>query len=166
MKIELRKLKIVESMSEETTAFTADIYIEGYKSGYAKNDGQGGCTFYHAYEVRRDLIKQAEAYCLGLPAKDYGSFKLPMNLEHFIDNIVDETLQAKEQAKFNKKLQKDMLKGVCVKTEMGYSLMTWKGFTLEQLLSNPKGRTAVYQRIRELKAEGKEVLNTNVPSNL
>lgn len=166
MKIELRKLKIVESMSEETTAFTADIYIEGYKSGYAKNDGQGGCTFYHTYEVRRDLIKQAEAYCLGLPAKDYGSFKLPMNLEHFIDKIVDETLQAKEQAKFDKKLQKDMLKGVCVKTEMGYSLISWKGFTLEQLLSNPKGCTVVYNKIRELKAEGKQVLNTNVPSNL
>ena len=37
MNIELRKLKIVESMSEETTAFTADIYVDGYKSGYAKN---------------------------------------------------------------------------------------------------------------------------------
>ena len=166
MDIQLRKLKIYEGMSEETTAFTADIYVGNIKAGYAKSDGQGGCTFYHAYEDKRGLIEQAEAYCLGLPAKDYGSFKLPMNLEHFIDNIVDETLQAKEQAKFDKKLQKDMLKGICVKTDLGYSLLTWKGFTIEQMLSKPQGRTVVYQKVRDLKAQGKQVLNTNVPSNL
>ena len=89
-----------------------------------------------------------------------------MNLEHFIDNIVDETLQAKDKAKFDKKLQKDMLKGICVKTDLGYSLLTWKGFTIEQMLSKPQGRTVVYQKVKDLKAQGKQVLNTNIPSNL
>ena len=37
MDIQLRKLKINKEFSEETTAFTADIYVDGYKSGYAKN---------------------------------------------------------------------------------------------------------------------------------
>jgi hypothetical protein len=166
MKIELKKLHINERFSEETTMFQADVYINGEQAAYANNDGHGGCTFYHPYEGKRGLIEQAEAYCKTLPKGKLGDFEYEITLEGVIDDLVHETLKAKHDAKFNKKLQKDMLKGVCVKTEMGYSLITWKGFTLVQLLSNPNGRTAVYNKIRELKAEGKQVLNTNVPSNL
>ncbi len=33
-------------MSEETNCFVADLYINGKKIGYVKNDGRGGCTDY------------------------------------------------------------------------------------------------------------------------
>jgi hypothetical protein len=35
MKIELKKVQIYNKLSEETTAFTADIYVNGVKAGYA-----------------------------------------------------------------------------------------------------------------------------------
>jgi len=39
MKVELKNVKFSEHMSEETNAFTADVYVDGKKCGYAKNDG-------------------------------------------------------------------------------------------------------------------------------
>jgi len=39
MKIELRKLKHATNLSEETNAFTADIYINGIHAGTADNRG-------------------------------------------------------------------------------------------------------------------------------
>ena len=40
MNIELKNIKIAEHLSEETTAFTADIFVNGKKVGYARNDGR------------------------------------------------------------------------------------------------------------------------------
>ena len=53
MQIELKNIKFFEAMSEETNAFVADVYVNKVKVAYAKNDGHGGCTFYHAYEGKR-----------------------------------------------------------------------------------------------------------------
>lgn len=45
MKIELRKLAIYPRLSQETTAFAADLWIDGAKVGHARNDGRGGMSF-------------------------------------------------------------------------------------------------------------------------
>jgi hypothetical protein len=93
MKIELKNVKIALHMSEETTAFTADIFVNGIKTGYAKNDGHGGCTFYHAYEGKRELLTQAERHAETLPSDfyEFGGVKreIQSNLEHGIDDLVD-----------------------------------------------------------------------------
>jgi len=120
MKIELKKIKIAEHMSEETTAFTAEIYIDGVNAGYAKNDGRGGMTDYtHHYsenkakiEANRKLIEQAENYCLSLPPIDYGTFKIDMNLEHFIDNLIEDEIKKKDKNKFEKKMINHIMWGV------------------------------------------------------
>jgi hypothetical protein len=118
MKIELKKLKIAEHMSEETTAFTADIYVNGKQAGYAKNDGHGGCTFYHSYEGKRSLIEAAEKHCLGLPAQkfDMGGgrdpFVMKMNLENFIDQLVEDELKKKDQKRMEKKMVNCIMWGV------------------------------------------------------
>ncbi|MCK7559358.1 hypothetical protein MKQ70_32085 [Chitinophaga sedimenti] len=44
MKIVLKGLRVYEEMSEETNAFSADLWIEGKKVAKAKNDGRGGMT--------------------------------------------------------------------------------------------------------------------------
>lgn len=62
MKIELKNIKFSEALSEETNAFVADVYVNEQKVAYAKNDGHGGCTFYHAYEGMRELVEQAEQF--------------------------------------------------------------------------------------------------------
>lgn len=46
MKIEIRNLKIMRSLSEETTAYTATIYVDGKPAFDASNHGHGGCDFY------------------------------------------------------------------------------------------------------------------------
>lgn len=119
-RIELRKLTIYERMSEETTAFVAEIYIDGVQAGHAKNDGHGGSTDYYAYPEHRELINEAEKLCLALPPLKCGGggdsgmreFEIPMNLEHFIDEIVNKELQKKADKKFEKKMANHLMWGI------------------------------------------------------
>ena len=146
MKIELKKIKFSEHLSEETNAFTAEIYINGKNAGYARNDGRGGCTDYHAHGGKRDLIEQAEQHCLTLPPINYGTFQIDMNLENKIDQLFEEWLKSKGE----EKLQKDMLKGICFKIDGGYSISSWKGHALATLLQNPNGKQAVKNHLKKL----------------
>lgn len=66
-RITIAKLKVAASLSEETMAFTADIYFDGKKVGYAKNDGQGGMTFCSPYEGTGQKLAEAEAFAGTLP---------------------------------------------------------------------------------------------------
>ena len=166
MNIQLKNIKFFEAMSEETNAFVADVYVNKVKVAYAKNDGHGGSTFYHAYEGKQELLKQAEQFCLGLPSV----FNFPMDLEFKIDLLLEDWLKAKDEAKMAKKLQKDMLTSLCIKTPNGYTQLTWKSgsrnITIAELVSVPNGREVLKNAIAKAKAEGKEVLNTNIPQHL
>jgi hypothetical protein len=46
MKIELKNVKTHEAMSEETTCFSASIYLEGKRIGVVRNRGCGGPNEY------------------------------------------------------------------------------------------------------------------------
>jgi hypothetical protein len=171
MQIELKNIKFSEAMSEETNAFVCDVYVNKVKVAYAKNDGHGGCTFYHAYEGKRELIEQAEKFCKALPPLKYGGMELPMNLEMKIGMLLEDWLKAKDQAKFDKKLQKDMLTGLCIKTANGYTQIVWNSnkrnkITIAEMVSVQNGRELLKKTIAQAKAEGKEVLNTNIPQHL
>ena len=170
MQIELKNIKFSEALSEETNAFVGDVYVNKVKVAYAKNDGHGGCTFYHAYEGKRELLGQAEDFCKALPPIKAYSMELPMNLEMKIDQLLEDWLRAKDQAKFDKKLQKDMLTSLCIKTPNGYTQLTWKSgsrnITIAELVSVQNGREVLKNAIAKAKAEGKEVLNTNIPQHL
>lgn len=48
MKIELRKIQLLKSLSEETPAYTADLYIDGKLLAHVSNHGHGGCDMIHA----------------------------------------------------------------------------------------------------------------------
>ena len=93
MKIELKNVKISESLSEETTAFTADIFVNGKKAGYARNDGRGGCTNYQPFQETRELLNEAEKFTLTLPKIKYDfngkTFEMDSNLENVIDNLLE-----------------------------------------------------------------------------
>ena len=47
MKIELKNLKIAAHLSEETTAYSATIHVDGKRAFDARNDGHGGADRYH-----------------------------------------------------------------------------------------------------------------------
>jgi hypothetical protein len=88
------------------------------------------------------------------------------SLECQIDSIIDEYVNNKEKQKFVKKLNKDMNKGICYGSETQYTMVSWKGRTLTELLSFEQGKLAVAKQVRILKSEGKNVLNTNIPTDV
>ena len=167
MQIELKNIKFSEALSEETNAFVADVYVNKVKVAYAKNDGHGGCTFYHAYEGKRELLGQAEKFCEALPPIKAYSMELPMNLEMKIDLLLEYWLKIKD---LKKQAKNDMLTGLCVTSANGYTQLTWKvgsrNITIAELVSSPNGREVLKNAIAKAKAEGKEVLNTNIPQHL
>ncbi len=174
MKIELKNLKINLAFSEETTMFKADLYVNGVKIGYADNDGRGGCTNYGIDYSKnpsyKEVLVEAEAYCKALPPVTYKhgdkSFEFPMNLEHFIDDLVEKECRKKEDAQFAKKLQANMLKGLVYGTSTHATTITWKGHTIASMLTSVQGRMTLTNKILELTKEGHKILNTNLPEVL
>ena len=47
MKIELRRITYNAALSQETSAYTADVYIDGELAFHARNQGTGGADFFH-----------------------------------------------------------------------------------------------------------------------
>lgn len=157
MKIELRKIQIALAMSEETTAFTADIYVDGKLAGYAKNHGHGGNTDYHAAEGKRELIAQAEKYCLSLPPLDLGTFKIEMDLENFIDELINKELERKEQKKFEKKMETHLMWGI--PKSLSYVQVKFK----KPLSTVPTLQLQSYvDKFKKEFKEGEVFLNTNL----
>ncbi|MBI0538729.1 hypothetical protein D9599_24525 [Roseomonas sp. KE2513] len=69
MKIELRKVSYSAALSEETSNFHADIWIDGKKEGYAQNHGTGGGTNVQPNTLRLRL----DAHGKTLPEVDIGT---------------------------------------------------------------------------------------------
>lgn len=164
MNIELKGLKINNSFSEETICFMADLYVNGKKIAYAKNDGRGGCTFYSHYEGKRELLEQVEKFCKSLPKQktDFGEFE--QNLESYIDELVNNELIKKEQKKIEKLCDTHIVYG----NPKGYSykLIGFKGKPkLNELLKSENGKTALRNLIDRIKKElkdGEIIYNKNV----
>ncbi len=172
MKIELKKIEFYDRLSEETNAFTADIYVNGVKAGYAKNDGQGGNTWCHSYEGKSNLLHEAETYAEALPPiqLEFANKIHPtkMNLEMVVDKLFEEYITKKENQKFLKKREKACLTNIVFGLENGtsYKSFGWKGLTIEQLLKIPNGITAIKNAIVKVKAElkeGEKIFNKNIP---
>lgn len=176
MKIELKNVKINLTFSEETTMFMADLFINGVLAGEANNDGRGGCTFYsvRTYDAKKrtflsdsekernkELIKQAEAYCLSLPkvrVEEY-NFEFDMNLEHFIDDLVEAELKKKEQKKFEKKMIDTILWGI----PNGHSYIQVKFKVPLAQIPTTRLQEVVDKYKKEFK-KGDVFLNTNLES--
>ena len=161
MKIELKKISIYERMSEETTAFVADLYINGKLVGECKNDGHGGCTDIRGNSKESNqLIAEAEAYFKSLPkTKTEGyNFEYQPSLEYFIDDFLTEFLRKKEVKKMKKIMQTAIVFGIPNANQ--YSYINYKrllsSFETSQL------QTVVNQIKAKYCNEGKVILNTNL----
>lgn len=175
MKIELKNIQHSPSLSEETEAFTANLYIDGVHVGFAKNQGHGGPTDYHAIKPEFDsVIAQAEAYCKGLPPDVYpsviddgGPMVIEMNLENFIDKLLSEHLKQKDVARLRRLQAKQILFGnIDSGTIAGIAYRR----PLAEILTNPKGAEILADNIRkdilpELK-EGMKIINDNLPESI
>jgi hypothetical protein len=79
MQIELRKLKIALHLSEETTAYSAEIWIDGQLAFHASNQGHGGPDLYR--QIGRWSEKDVDAWLIAnRPPQHVGSLEIPHDL--------------------------------------------------------------------------------------
>jgi hypothetical protein len=86
--LSLRKLKVHLDMSEETTAFSAELYADGVKVAFVRNNGTGGCHEYHWYDhgVGREMEIAVHEWARKQP--------LEFDFEH-LDQIVSHMIAKK-----------------------------------------------------------------------
>lgn len=184
MKIEVKNIKHSRSLSEETNAFSADLYVEGIKIATCTNRGNGGSTdIFLNYtkekdkEKYRELLKKAEAFAKTLPGVK-SEFKknglLPMDLEFFVDLAVEKDLAQAHIKRFVKKLEKDCLNNIVMinkkqldefleggTIQPGYKMVGWKGRPINTIPAD-----VIKQQLPAVKArlkEGEIIYNTNLP---
>jgi hypothetical protein len=176
MKIELKKIRHSEQLSEETHAFTANLYINGTYAGYAKNNGRGGVTYYLAKDEKGKLfIRNAAKFCTALPARHADNpltkdDSWDMNLEQHIDDLLNYYLQKKELTRFNNKLNAAMLNGLV----FGIPDQSFQGFAypilLRQILTQPKGPATILgdliTKVHSFLTIDNKLLNTNIPESI
>ena len=168
MIITLKKVKINDRASEETTHFTADIYADGKLVGYAKNDGHGGSTDYYPVDGKRAALTQLEIGCQNQPGIVYQYEGKPYTMRPSLENTVDEIISKKVDENAAKKsqqqLNRSMLKGILYLIEGDPQpwVTSWKGKTLAKMLETVKGQSIVLKKIEEIKAAGHKILNTNL----
>lgn len=109
MELQLKKLKVSASLSEETLAFTADVYLDGRLVGRAKNDGGGGMVLFHATESTAAAACQAfHAHLESLPPRiDDGLDLQPRCIEDAIEASAESTHQAQSVRAQIKRLMKN-----------------------------------------------------------
>lgn len=165
MKIELKKISVNERMSQETTMFIADLYIDGRKVGYCRNEGCGGCTDYHGdtsstfgyTNINNELIAKAEAYCKTLPDVKFGDMTWKQSLEGVIDELVEEHLKAKEQKKIQKLYTTAIVFGM--PNGCSYRYLNFKRPLTELPIVALKAHVA--KIINTSLKKGEQILNTN-----
>lgn len=86
MNITLRNVKINKRLSEETTCFSANLYVDGKFAASVANRGQGGpdeCRF-----VSHAVERAFHAYCAGLPPVELEGVSLPMDAELLVGRLL------------------------------------------------------------------------------
>lgn len=95
MNVGLKSVKISQHLSQETTAFSATVTLDGKNIGTVRNDGHGGS---HVY-----LWDDRQA---GIALEEWAATQeLEFKFEK-LDQIVDRLLQAHEQGRVKKRLAK------------------------------------------------------------
>lgn len=171
MKIELKNFRFYDRLSEETLAFSGNIWVNGTKCGSAENSGKGGETSYHheGTEASRELIRQAEEYCLKLPAIPHESvfgktWEIDMNLTHYIDELVYELIKKKDNELNAKKMNKEMQKAILIGTDMQYQVISFKKPLREVWETQPDYfKKVLIEKLDKYKEKGYRLLNTNIP---
>lgn len=146
--IQLKNLKIIDSMSEETVCFTATVYKDGKRIGTAKNEGHGGPT------------------TVFLDSGGIGD----EDLEDAVDVEVYAADKKRQLDKIHRKLRRDSETGVCVGWVNDFGASYWvQGFKskskLADLVKTPQGLTALQSLVNRIKSELKgdeTILNTNL----
>lgn len=88
--ITLKKLQIANSLSEETLAYTADVYWSGRLLGHIRNDGRGGFSLFHVSSKGTNADYQAASAFAKTQTQDLGEGYgiVPFDhLEDYVDHV-------------------------------------------------------------------------------
>lgn len=85
MKLELKNVKIHPDMSQETDCFSADLWVDGKKTGQVRNEGHGGS---HRYDIPYAIQDKLHEWAKALPRK-YDDIE--MDLDQAIDTLLTES---------------------------------------------------------------------------
>jgi hypothetical protein len=126
MNVELRKVKYNEKMSDETSCFSAEVWMDGKKLADVSNRGCGGGNDYYSGHVSEwdKFVKWCNSQP---PVVSYG-MTLPMNADLYIGDLFDAWL-----VKDDVRRQQAQLKRWC-RTKTVYRLKgddpgTWRIFS-------------------------------------
>lgn len=109
MNITLKNLKIAKFLSQETTAFSATVYVDGKRVGTASNSGHGASNFYRFDDPK--LEAKLEAWAATLPKMQVYDTELSMDLDLVIDGIIQKMEYDKQVARSCKKKTLFLLEG-------------------------------------------------------
>lgn len=165
MKFELKAIKFIEEMSDETNCFYGKLYINKKFVADVRNDGRGGCTeIVPVDKLSGMIIQNANEYLATQPKKkcEEFNFEYIRNVESEVDDLFADWLKVKEDKKFEKKMEKGILYG----TKYHYQMIYWTNTTLVAMLKNEIGRARVKKILQDLTEKGETILNTNIPQEL
>lgn len=169
MNIEIRNISYNARLSQETNAFHASLYIDGKKVGYAENSGHGGPTDYRADKPEfNEIIERAEEYCKNLPPHEssFGGDPLPMDLEFFIDLLVDKEINDRAMKAALKRVEKKFINHL-IFFKVG-SNTEYREYSFGKPKRNLRDINANHLQLqiqtlkRQMEREGYELRNTNI----
>jgi hypothetical protein len=104
MKIELSKIEVYDALSQETIAFSANVYIDKQLVAKASNDGRGGMTRLDAVSAEAHaVLGRAEEWVKEQPP--VGKFP-PRNLADYVDKALEPYLEKLDRADFLRDIKK------------------------------------------------------------
>lgn len=104
MRLELKNVKVAESLSEETTAYTARLYADGKPVADCSNHGQGGPDMYYPCGSGGDEVKAERARkAFDEVQTALGGFSA---MEDAVGKLLSEWLEAQDIKKFAKRCLK------------------------------------------------------------
>lgn len=94
MHIELRNVHYSAALSQETAAYTADIWIDGELAFHARNEGTGGADFYH--RVGRWTEAEVDAWLKGNRSpRSIGDFTCDHDLELEVSDLLTRAVEGR-----------------------------------------------------------------------
>lgn len=102
MQIELKRISHNERLSEETFAFSADLYIDGAKAGDVRNSGHGGCHMFSDRAAEERLNAYARTLApidVSGMYRDGEKHTMPQDAESIVNDLVSAYLVERDLKK-------------------------------------------------------------------
>lgn len=154
----------------------ADIYLDNKKVGHYNDDGWGGEIDLQlkteAQKIVEDMMVENNVGKLLFEERGWGflgsldKVTMSIQIETTIFDLIKGVLEAKERKAFERKLAKDMVKGICVGTNDSYRTISFKDGDLPTMVRLRGAATLTniinMQIVPKINIATERILNTNL----